>query len=179
VAYYINKAVILIERFKFSLRDIPKRELLNEFSSRISEINVNAVESCIALLRTASDISKMLDEHFSKYGISEGKFTVLMLLYRQSDYQLSPISLSQKAEVTKGTMTGLIAGLEKQGFIEKIPNSCDQRSYLVRLSSKGLCMLEEILPIHYTLIAKLMSGLENDQLKELTSLLNFLSKNLL
>lgn len=121
----------------------------------------------------------MLDEHFSKYGISEGKFTVLMLLYRQSDYQLSPISLSQKAEVTKGTMTGLIAGLENQGFIEKIPNSCDQRSYLVRLSPKGLCMLEEILPIHYTLIAKLMSGLENDQLKELTSLLNFLSKNLL
>jgi hypothetical protein len=34
------------------------------------------------------------------------------------------------------------------------------------------------LPIHYTIIAKLMSGLENDQLKELTSLLNLLSKNL-
>lgn len=168
-----------MEGFKFSLRDIPKRELLYELSNRFLDINVDAVESCIALLRTASDISKILDEHFSKYGISEGKFTVLMLLYRQSDYQLSPISLSQKAEVTKGTMTGLIAGLENQGLIEKIPNPDDQRSYLVRLSSKGLCILEEILPIHYTLIAKLMSGLENDQLKELTYLLDLLLKNLL
>ncbi|KEI99981.1 MarR family transcriptional regulator [Clostridium botulinum A2B3 87] len=168
-----------MESFKFSLRDIPKREILNEYSSRFPGINVDAVESCIALLRTASDISKILDKHFSKYGISEGKFTILMLLYRQSDYQLSPISLSKKAEVTKGTMTGLIAGLENQGFIEKISNPCDKRGYLVRLSSKGLRILEEILPVHYTLIAKLMAGLEDGQLKELTTLLNLLSKNLL
>ena len=168
-----------MEGFKFSLRDIPKREILNDYSNRFQVINVDAVESCITLLSTASDISKILDEHFSKYGISEGKFTILMLLYRQSDYQLSPISLSKKAEVTKGTMTGLIAGLENQGFIEKIPNPCDQRGYLVCLSSKGLSILEEILPTHYTLIAKLMAGLEDGQLKELTSLLNLLSKNLL
>lgn len=168
-----------MEGFKFSLRDIPKREILNDYSNRFQGINVDAVGSCIALLRTASDISKILDKHFSNYGISEGKFTILMLLYRQSDYQLSPISLSKKAEVTKGTMTGLIVGLENQGFIEKIPNPCDQRGYLVRLSSKGLCILEEILPTHYTIISKLMSGLEDGQLKELTSLLNLLSKNLL
>lgn len=168
-----------MQGFKFSLRDIPKREILNEFSSRFPGINITAVEGCIALLRTASDISKLLDEHFSMYDISEGKFTILMLLYRQSDYQLTPITLSQKAEVTKGTMTGLISGLENQGFIEKIPNPCDQRGYFVRLSPKGLCLLEKILPVHYTLIANLMSGLEDEQLKELTSLLNFLSKNLL
>lgn len=168
-----------MEGFKFSLRDMPKRELLNAYSNRIPGIDVDAVESCIALLRTASDISKILDEHFSKYGISEGKFTILMLLYRQSDYQLSPIALSKKAEVTKGTMTGLITGLENQGFIEKVPNPSDQRGYLVRLSAKGLSILEEILPVHYTIIAKLLSGLDHGQLKELTSLLDLLSKNLL
>lgn len=168
-----------MEGSKFSLRDIPKRELLNTYSNRIPGIDVDAVESCIALLRTASDISKILDEHFSKYGISEGKFTILMLLYKQSDYQLSPIALSKKAEVTKGTMTGLITGLENQGFIEKIPNPCDQRGYLVRLSAKGLFILEEILPVHYTIIAKLMTGLDDGQLKELSSLLDLLSKNLL
>jgi DNA-binding MarR family transcriptional regulator len=168
-----------MEGFKFSLRDMPKREILSDYSNRFPGINIGAVEGCISLLRTASDISKILDEHFSKYGISEGKFTILMLLYRQCNCQLSPISLSKKAEVSKGTMTGLIVGLENQGFIEKISNPCDKRGYLVRLSSKGLRILEEILPVHYTLIAKLMSGLEDGQLKELTSLLNLLSKNLL
>jgi DNA-binding MarR family transcriptional regulator len=168
-----------MEGFKFSLRDMPKREILNDYSSRFQGINIDAVEGCIALLRTASDISKILDEHFSKYDISEGKFTILMLLYRQSDYQLSPIDLSKNAEVSKGTMTGLIAGLENQGFIEKTLNPCDKRGYLVQLSSKGLHILEEILPTHYTLIAKLMSGLDGGQLKELTSLFNLLLKNLL
>lgn len=167
-----------MEGFKFSLRDMPKRELLNEYSKRFPSINIDAVESCLALLRTASDISEVLNDHFSKHDISEGKFTILMLLYRQSDHQSSPIMLSKKAEVSKGTITGLLAGLENQDFIEKIPNPDDQRGYLVRLSSKGLSLLEEILPIHYTLIAKLMSGLEVDQLKKLTSLLNILSNNL-
>jgi DNA-binding MarR family transcriptional regulator len=167
-----------MEGFKFSLRDLPKREILDEYSKRFPSINVDAVESCIALLRSASNISDMLDNHFSKYDISEGKFTILMLLYRQNDHQLSPISLSKKAEVSKGTMTGLIAGLEKQDFIKKIPNANDQRGYLVRLSSKGLSILEEILPMHYTLIAKLMCGLEPGQLKKLTTLLNILSHNL-
>ncbi|PKM89949.1 MAG: MarR family transcriptional regulator [Firmicutes bacterium HGW-Firmicutes-10] len=167
-----------MEGFNLSLRDIPKREILNDYSSRFLDINISAVESCIALLKTATDISKILDGNFSKYSISEGKFTILMLLYRQSDHQLTPISLSKMAEVTKGTITGLISGLENQGFIEKIPNPSDQRGYLVHLSSKGLCFLEEILPVHYTLIAKLMTGLEEGQLKDLTTLLNFLSKHL-
>jgi len=167
-----------MEGYKFSLRDMPKREMLKDYSDRFHGINILAAESCIALLRTAADISTKLNQNFSKYGISEGKFTILMLLYRQSDYQLSPISLSKKAEVTKATMTGLIAGLESQGFIEKFPNPIDQRGYLVRLSTKGLNLLEEILPIHYSLIAKLMIGLDDSQLKKLTSLLNLLSRNL-
>ncbi|TGE39252.1 MarR family transcriptional regulator [Desulfosporosinus fructosivorans] len=166
-----------MEGFKFSLRDLPQREILNKYSKQFSGLNINAVESCIALLRTASEISEVYDKHFATYGISEGKFTILMLLYRQSDYQLSPVSLSIKAEVTKATMTGLISGLENQGFIEKAPNPNDRRGYLVRLSPKGLDLLERILPVHYSMTAKLMSSLDETQLKELTSLLNILTKN--
>lgn len=168
-----------MKNYKFSLRDMPKRRILDNYSKKIPTLNIDAVESCIILLRTASDISKIFDKHFYKYEISEGKFTILMLLYREKNYQASPILLSKKAEVTKATMTGLIVGLEKQGFIEKIPNPCDKRSYLVELSQKGIDMLEKILPIHYELIAKLMSPLNNKQLQEFTSLLNLLSKNLL
>lgn len=164
--------------YKFSLRDMPKRKILDDYSSKFPTININAVESCIMLLRTASDISKIFDKHFSTYEISEGKFTILMLLYRENNYQLSPLSLSKKAEVTKGTMTGLIAGLEKQDLVKKVPNPYDQRSYLVELSPKGLNILEEMLPIHYHLIAELMSSLNDGELKELTSLLNLLSQNL-
>lgn len=166
-----------MKSYKFSLRDIPKRKILDDYSKKIPTLNIDAVESCIILLRTASDISKIFDEHFSKHEISEGKFTILMLLYREKNYQASPLCLSKKAEVTKATMTGLIAGLEKQGFIEKIPNPCDQRSYLVKLNQKGITILENILPIHYKLIAELMAPLNNDQLQELTLLLNLLSKD--
>nr|WP_320024250.1 MarR family transcriptional regulator [uncultured Acetobacterium sp.] len=99
-----------------------------------------------------------------------------MLLFRQSDHQLSPVELSKKAEVTKGTMTGLIAGLENQALVEKLINTDDKRSYLVKLSSKGQDLLNEILPEHYKLIGEMMSVLGDDQLKEMSLLLNLLSK---
>ena len=167
-----------MDGFKFSLRDMPRQELLNEYAERIPSLKIKAVESCIALLRTVADISKVLEDHFQEYEISEGKFTILMLLYRQSDYQLSPIELSKKAEVTKGTMTGLIAGLEKQGLVEKQINEKDKRSYLVKLSSKGLKLLNNILPEHYKLIGEIMSVLDNNQLKEMRSSLNLISKKM-
>ena len=113
-----------MDRFKFSLRDMPRQELLSEYAERIPSLKIKSVENCIALLRTVADISKVLEDHFQEYEISEGKFTILMLLYRQKDYQLSPIELSKKAEVTKGTMTGLIAGLESQGLVEKNQLRC-------------------------------------------------------
>lgn len=167
-----------MDGFKFSLRDMPRQELLNEYVERIPSLKIKAVESCIALLRTVADVSKVLEDHFQEYEISEGKFTILMLLYRQSDYQLSPIELSKKAEVTKGTMTGLIAGLENQGLVEKQTNESDKRSYLVKLSSKGLKLLNDILPEHYKLIGEIMSVLDDNQLKEMSSSLNLISKKL-
>ena len=167
-----------MDGFKFSLRDMPRQELLNEYAERIPSLKIKAVESCIALLRTVADVSKVLEDHFQEYEISEGKFTILMLLYRQSDYHLSPIELSKKAEVTKGTMTGLIAGLENQGLVEKQTNESDKRSYLVKLSSKGLKLLNDILPEHYKLIGEIMSVLDDNQLKEMSSSLNLISKKL-
>lgn len=167
-----------MDGFMFSLRDMPRQELLNEYAERIPSLKIKAVESCIALLRTVADVSKVLEDHFQEYEISEGKFTILMLLYRQSDYQLSPIELSKKAEVTKGTMTGLIAGLENQGLVEKQTNESDKRSYLVKLSSKGLKLLNDILPEHYKLIGEIMSVLDDNQLKEMSSSLNLISKKL-
>ena len=167
-----------MDGFKFSLRDMPRQELLIEYAERIPSLKMNAVESCIALLRTVADVSKVLEDYFQEHEISEGKFTILMLLYRQRDYQLSPIELSKKAEVTKGTMTGLIAGLENQGLVEKQTNDSDKRSYLVKLSSKGLKLLNDILPEHYKLISEIMSVLDDNQLKEMSSSLNLISKKL-
>ena len=120
----------------------------------------------------------MLEDHFQEYEISEGKFTILMLLYRQKDYQLSPIELSKKAEVTKGTMTGLIAGLESQGLVEKLTNENDKRSYLVKLSSKGTKILNDILPEHYKLIGDIMSALDDIQIETMSSSLNLISKKM-
>lgn len=156
----------------FSLKEIPQRELLSEYSSKIPELNILKLETFLNLIKTTNEINKLLNENFAKFDLSEGKFSIMMLLYRQKDYKLSPIELSRMAEVTKGTITGLINGLEKQGYIERVSNEKDQRSYYVSLSLQGVEILKELLPKHYLLINDIMSNYKEKELNQLISLIN-------
>ena len=79
-----------MEGFRFSLRDLPQRDILDKYSKRFPNLKKEAVEGCIALLRTASDISKIFERNFAVHGLSEGRFTILMLLYRQDNHLCLP-----------------------------------------------------------------------------------------
>ncbi|AET69177.1 transcriptional regulator [Desulfosporosinus orientis DSM 765] len=165
--------------FEFGLRDLPQKETLEEYSVHFPELQKEAVLAALALLRTAADLSKAFDLHFAAFGITEGRFIILMLLYRESDYTLDFTLLSEKAEITKSTLTGLIDGLEKQGYVERIPHPKDRRKQLLRLSSSGLKLLEEMLPKHYKKTGHLMVGLSLSEQLDLINLLDKLQESLL
>ena len=48
--------------------------------------------------------------------------------------------------ITKGTMTGVIQRLEKQGLIDKRINEIDGRSQFVKITPKGQALFERIFP---------------------------------
>ncbi len=45
--------------------------------------------------------------------------------------------LADRAEVTKQTASLLVAALEREGFVERVPDPDDGRARLIRLSSRG------------------------------------------
>jgi len=158
--------------FQFGLRDIPQQQTLEEYSLRYPELQKEAVIVALALLRTTSDLSKVFNSHFASFGLTEGRFIILMLLYRERENTLDFTALSEKAEITKPTLTGLIDGLEKQGFVERIHHPNDRRKQLLRLTQSGLALLEQMLPSHYKTTAYYLSGLSMTEQLELTKLLN-------
>ncbi|WP_407314464.1 MarR family winged helix-turn-helix transcriptional regulator [Desulfosporosinus sp. SB140] len=97
----------------------------------------------------------------------------------QWEYTLDFATLSEKAEITKPTLTGLIDGLGKQGFVERIPHPNDRRKQLLRLTPSGLRLLEQMLPSHYKITGYFMSGLKAPEQLDLTKMLNKLQEFLL
>lgn len=160
----------------FTLKDLPKYEALLAMAHRYPELNVTAVESCLTFLRTSADVHGLLDEHFATHGLSMGKFTVLMLLYKADrdllpEEFLTPSECATMAGVTKGTITGLLDGLERQGWLERRPHPEDRRRLIIALTAEGRSRLEALLPNHFRLIGDMTARLTSAEMEQLQALL--------
>jgi len=75
-----------------------------------------------ASLTCERDVFEYFDNLLNSNGISQGRFTVLMLLLRRSDVPINPADIAERAGVTRATMTGLIDVLERDGFVKREPS---------------------------------------------------------
>lgn len=122
-------------------------------------------------LWTASNVMKSAEAFFAGYGLSTGKFAVMMLLMRHPDAVLTPSDCAELSGASRGTMTKLLAGLERQGLIIREPHPIDGRMARVRLSEQGMSLLEKILPEHLRLTTRLMATLSDKEKRSLRELM--------
>lgn len=109
----------------------------------------------VILMRRLSANYKM------KYQLSHWEFDVLATLRRAGEpYLLSPTVLFDSMMVSSGTMTNRLQHLEKKELIERIDNPEDKRSLLVKLTPKGLDLINIAVKSHVQL--------ENDLMKEIS-----------
>src|SRR3954463_269588 len=162
----------------FLLRDLPKYESIRQQSERYPQIDPRAVEAFLILWRTATDTLSAFESFLGKHGMSQGKFTVLMILNRNPDQGVNPSELADRAGVTRATMTGLLDGLEREKLITRQGDRIDRRRAVVRLSATAREFLDAMLPGYYVRLHELMGDLSEDEKSQLTELLMKISQRL-
>lgn len=150
---------------------VDKQTILN-FAKRYPELDVASIETCLAFLHTTADVYQALDVHFARYGLSRGKFTLLMQLYLADEKGLTPSECAERADVTKATITGLLDGLERDGLVRRLPDVTDRRMLRLQLTDKGRDLLSQMLPDHFCRTTDLMANLTDSEKKTLIKLLN-------
>jgi DNA-binding MarR family transcriptional regulator len=138
-------------------RDTPDPRFLAELKNRFDMVDVSACETVLRLLRTTNDLIEAFCEHLAHHGISQGRFTVLMMLNRAPDSPVMPSQLAERCGVTKASITGLVDSLERDGLVERLPSAEDRRAVFVQLSAKGREFLGRLLPHHFARTNELMS----------------------
>jgi DNA-binding MarR family transcriptional regulator len=134
-------------------------------------IDLDAGEVYMMLISLASEVWGAAGQTLAQYGLGDGRFTVLVLLL---EHQPEPLSHSQLAElscVTKGSITGLVDGLEHDGFVKREDLGEDRRVRLISLTPTGRQVIEKALPDHFRRIAGLMGGLSAPERKTFLALL--------
>jgi DNA-binding MarR family transcriptional regulator len=117
-----------------------------------------AAECVVNLIRTESLVVTELDRLFRCHGLSGPGFNVLMII-EGAGRPLSPYEIGDRRLVTRGTVTGLIDTLEKQGLVRRTPHPDDRRMLLIELSGPGRALLakvcSELFPVQEELISAL------------------------
>lgn len=171
------------------LKDLPRYECLLEGAKEFPELDPSACEAYLNLLRTGDEVVSVVERSLSEHTISQGRFSVLMLLWKSSRRDdmgdstecgpvgpRTPAELAEAAGVTRATMTGLIDTLERDDYVRREPDPKDRRMMSVELTPEGEALIKKLLPGHFHMMASLMESLSETERKTLVSLLNKIQK---
>lgn len=128
------------------VRDFPDEATLLDISKRFSGMDTRAVRACLSLGLTNRDMRVAFERFLADYGLSPGRFLTLTAMYRNPEEPVCPSHLAHGVGVTKATMTGLLDGLEREGLVERQGDAGDRRKKCLRLTAKGLELLQRVIP---------------------------------
>lgn len=157
------------------LKDLPRYDCLIKAAECCVTLQPSACDAFLNLLRTGDDVFAVVHRFLSRHDISQGGFTVLMLLGMdccdEEDEPPTPATLAEQAGVTRATMTGLIDTLEKDRLVAREPDASDRRTIHIRLTEVGRSMVKEMLPDYFQCVADILRPLSERERKQLVQLL--------
>jgi DNA-binding MarR family transcriptional regulator len=118
--------------------------------------------------RAAACFDQAINEGMARHGLSRSSWDVLASLRRAGPpYELSPTVLYRGLMRTSGAMTNRLHGLERSGLIERTPDPGDGRGMLVRLTPRGLQLVDEVAPQHMETERRMLEHLTAEEREHL------------
>ena len=130
-------------------------------------------ECLLNIVYTGTIFNKLSYRFFSKTGITDAQFNVLMQLKYSSKQELSQVELSRRLFVNRADITGLIDRLEKGGYVSRGVHPTDRRVNIIKVSAKGLDLLKRLEPAYFAEVNKLFKNLNKG---EITGIISSLEK---
>ena len=116
----------------------PLAEILASTHENWPEYDRQETRVMLAVIRLNELVFESTREILDRFNLTLTGFETLMTLRGQpAPWEMTPTALFQTVLVTSGGMTKVLKSLEQGGLIERAANPDDNRSRLVRLTSKG------------------------------------------
>jgi len=158
----------------------PKIERVKRLARRYcgSDLDDSGLEPYLLLVTLGKELLEIGNANLAKYGLGEGRCSLLVLLLEAQPEPLSHSQLAELLGVTKGSITGLVDGLEHDGLVKREDRGEDRRTRLISLTPAGIQVAERALPDKLRAIAGLMARLSPAERETLAALLLKVQANL-
>lgn len=114
----------------------------------------------------------LLREEIEEYDLTPPQFCLLAFLWQQDG--MTQVELSEKGQIDRTTICGLIDRLEKNGLVERCPHPQDRRAYKIYLTERGRNMETPLSGCAGKALAKFTHGLSSAEIGELARMLEIL-----
>jgi DNA-binding MarR family transcriptional regulator len=108
-------------------------------------------------------------EEFDSYDLTPQQFGLLAFLWIEDG--LSQAELSNRSQIDRTTMGGIVDRLEKEGLVERIIHPDDRRAFQVFLTKHGKDLEEELCAVANRVLVKVNSPLTMEEQSTLVLLL--------
>ncbi len=152
----------------------PKGEVLRKVAERYASVDAEAMEIIIRIKQLSVGDECAFQEALGPYGLSEGRFYVLCCLFSEEivgHKDPSPSEIAEQLGVTRATITGLLDGLERDGFLERHHDAKDRRALTIHLTGKGRGVMDRFIPEQFPRIKALVFQLSPEDKRTLITLL--------
>jgi DNA-binding MarR family transcriptional regulator len=153
--------------------------ILAQWARERPDVDVSAMGVIGRISRAQLLLGRELKSFFAAHGLESWEFDVLATLRRHgAPYELTAGALLKAAMVTSGAITNRIDRLEAKGLVERVRDPGDRRSVRIRLTPRGLKVVDEVVALHAANEQRLLAGLDPAERERLAGALRTLLESL-
>jgi DNA-binding MarR family transcriptional regulator len=153
-------------------------ELQIDWSTERPDLDTEPIGVVLRIQALAKILSQQAAKSLKEFNLLWWQYDVLATLRRQGKpFVLATSELANATMLTSGAMTNRIDKLEIEGLVKRIPDNQDRRRVLVKLSNKGLKLIELATEARFKSALEALEILEPGQQKELSDLLRMVLRD--
>jgi len=139
-------------------------------------LDYSALAAIQNIYRAAAGVRRRAErEVLADHGLSWGGLTILWVLWVWGEMETA--RLAAECDLAKGTLTGMVTTLEKQGKVVRRRPKEDKRRTIVALTKDGKTTIDKLYPIFNGFETAMVNGLSEKEQNELARLLRIVIRN--
>ena len=150
----------------------PPHAVMEEIRKRLSAREAQGMEAVFALRATAQQADNLVGEWMTDTVGSVARYQILMALWASKGKGIPHKHIVEAMGVTRATVSGLMAALERDGLVKSQVDGEDRRKLIARLTAKGEAVIKKQHKLNLVKFRAVFTSFSSEELSSLTALLH-------
>ena len=150
----------------------PPPAVMQKMRQHLSEPELQGLRTMFTLRATAQHVDNAINEWMAGSVGSVARYQVLMALWASEGNGIPHKDIVAALGVTRATVSGLMAALERDGLVKSQVAGEDRRKLIARLTVKGEAVIKKQHELNLVKFRAVFSSFTPEELSSLTALLH-------